>query len=231
MPAWICETCGIQHAESDEPPTGCAICLDERQYIGRDGQRWTTLGERALLVDAVLWNCTPLLDGMEEVVAERHGLRAIAVDHPHFQSTAVEWSRAFGGVSIYVHADDRKWIMRPDSAFEFWKGEQLDLGNGLTLVRLGGHFPGAQVLHWAEGNALLAGDAVAVVSDRRYVSFMYSYPNLIPLPPATVRRIVEKLEPWEFDRIYGSWWGEIVERNGKEAVRRSAERYIAAIGG
>jgi len=121
--------------------------------------------------------------------------------------------------------------MRPDSCYELWEGEQLDLGGGLTLLRLGGHFPGAQVLHWAEGNALLAGDAVAVVSDRRYVSFMYSYPNLIPLPASTIRRIVEKLEPWEFDRIYGGWWGELVLRDGKEAVRRSAERYIAAIEG
>jgi len=85
------------------------------------------------------------------------------------------------------------------------------------------------VLHWAEGNALLAGDAVAVASDRRYVSFMYSYPNLIPLAASTIRGIADKLEPWEFDRIYGGWWGEIVEQDGKEAVRRSAERYIAAI--
>jgi hypothetical protein len=85
------------------------------------------------------------------------------------------------------------------------------------------------VLHWAGGNALLAGDVVSVVADRRYVSFMYSYPNLVPLPVSTIRRIAEKLEPWEFDRIYGGWWGQIVEHDGKNAVRRSAARYIAAI--
>jgi hypothetical protein len=259
VPAWICETCGVQHADADEPPDGCAICLDERQYVGRKGQRWTTLGElraerraeirddggligigcepefaigqRALLVENILWNCTPLLDGMVDVVAERHGLSGIAIDHPHFQSTAVEWSRAFAGVPVYVHADDRKWIMRPDSCFEFWQGEELDLGGGLTLLRLGGHFAGGQVLHWAGGNALLAGDVVSVVADRRYVSFMYSYPNLVPLPVSTIRRIAEKLEPWQFDRIYGGWWGQIVEHDGKNAVRRSAARYIAAIEG
>ena len=42
-------------------------------------------------------------------------------------------------------------------------------------------------------------------------------------------KAVEKLEPWEFDRIYGGWWGQIVEHDGKNAVRRSAGRYIAAI--
>jgi glyoxylase-like metal-dependent hydrolase (beta-lactamase superfamily II) len=259
VPAWICQTCGVQYAETDEPPEECAICLDERQYVGEDGQRWTTLpelraerraeirdefgllgigcepsfaiGQRALLVDNVLWDCTPLLDGMAEVVAERRGLRAIAIDHPHFQSTAVEWSRGFGGVPVYVHADDRQWIMRPDPCFEFWQGEELDLGGGLTLLRLGGHFAGGQVLHWAEEKALLTGDIVTVVADRRYVSFMYSYPNLIPLPASTIRRIAEKLEPWDFDRIYGGWWGRIVERDAKDAVRRSAERYVRAVSG
>jgi glyoxylase-like metal-dependent hydrolase (beta-lactamase superfamily II) len=258
VPAWICETCGVQHADTDEPPAGCAICLDERQYVGPQGQAWTTLeqlrvehhaeirdeagligigcepefaiGQRALLVDSVLWDCTPLLDGMAEVVAERHGLSAIAISHPHFQSTAVEWSRAFAGVPVYVHTDDREWIMRPDPCFEFWQGEQVDLGGGLTLLRLGGHFAGAQVLHWAGGRALLSADIVTVVADRRYVSFMYSYPNLIPLPAPTIRRIAEKLEPWDFDRIFGGWWGRIVEGDAKEAVRRSAVRYITAVG-
>ena len=259
MPAWICETCGAQHAETDDPPDGCAICLDERQYVPEGGQQWTTLeelrasrradvrddhgllgigcdpefaiGQRALLVENVLWDCTPLLDGMAEAVEARGSLRAIAIDHPHFQSTAVEWSRAFGGVPVYVHADDRKWIMRPDPCFEFWQGEELDLGGGLTLLRLGGHFTGGQVLHWAAGSALLSGDTVAVVADRRWVSFMYSYPNIIPVSAATVRRIVEKLEPYEFDKIYGGLWGRIVERDGQGAVRRSAERYIAALEG
>jgi len=259
VPAWICETCGVQHPETDEPPDGCEICLDERQYVGEDGQRWTTLGElraerraeirdehgllgiccepefgigqRALLVDNVLWDCTPLLDGMAEVVMERGGLRAIAIDHPHFQSTAVEWSRAFGGVPIYAHADDRKWVMRPDASWQLWDGEELDLGGGLTLLRLGGHFDRGFVLHWAEGNALLGGDIVVPVADRRWVSFMYSYPNRIPLSAAAVRRIAEKLEPLEFDRLYGGFWGQIVESDANNAVRRSAERYIAAIEG
>ena len=46
---------------------------------------------------------------------------------------------------------------------------------------------------------------------------------------STIRGIAAKLATWEFDRIYGGWWGESVEQDGKEAVRRSGERYIAAI--
>ena len=254
MALWICETCGIQHAESVEPPARCAICEDARQYVGWEGQRWTTLeelrashradvrddhgllgigcapsfaiGQRALVVEGVLWDCVPLLDGIAEAAGE---LRAVAISHPHYYTTLVEWSRALGGIPVYVHADDREWITRPDLCVSLWEGEELDLGEGLTLLRLGGHFAGGQVLHWAGGRALLSGDVVQVVMDRRWVSFMYSYPNLIPLPAATIRRMVEKLEPYEFDRVYGAWWGRVVAEDGKGAVRRSAERYVAAL--
>jgi glyoxylase-like metal-dependent hydrolase (beta-lactamase superfamily II) len=140
----------------------------------------------------------------------------------------VEWARAFDA-PVHLHAADRQWVMRPDERIDFWDGERRELGAGLTLLRLGGHFEGGAVLHWAAGNALLSGDIVQVVQDRRWVSFMYSYPNLIPLPAAAVERIVAALEPFDFDRIYGAWWGRVVAADGKAVVRRSAERYLRAI--
>ena len=124
-------------------------------------------------------------------------------------------------------------VMRPDPAIRFWQGETLEIGDGLTLVRLGGHFKGAQVLHWAGGadgrGVLLAGDILQVVQDRRFVSFMYSYPNYIPLPAATVRRMALRLEPYPFERIYGAWFDAVVRADGKAALRRSAERYLRAL--
>jgi hypothetical protein len=60
---------------------------------------------------------------------------------------------------------------------------------------------------------------------------MYSYPNIIPLGADAVRRIVAAVEPYAFDRVYGGWPGAIVVSDGKNAVRRSAERYIAKIAG
>ena len=86
--------------------------------------------------------------------------------------------------------------MRPDERIDFWDGETRTLGDGLTLVRCGGHFDGGTVLHWAAGNALLSGDVVQVVQDRRWVSFMYSYPNLIPLAEDAIYRIVDALREW-----------------------------------
>lgn len=87
------------------------------------------------------------------------------------------------------------------------------------------------MLHWAGGQdgagALFSGDIRTVVPDRRYVSFMRSYPNLIPERPRTIRRALAMLEPYSFDRVYGAWWQRIVHADGAAAVRRSADRYLS----
>jgi hypothetical protein len=201
------------------------------------------IGQRALLVPAaardrpgsnVLWDCISLIDRAAiRVIEAQGGLGAIAISHPHYYTSMVEWSRAFDGAPIYLHADDGCWVMRPDPAVVFWEGDALEIGDGLTLLRLGGHFAGGQVLHWAGGAAgqgvLLAGDILQVVQDRRFVSFMYSYPNYIPLPAATVRGMVRMLEPYAFERVYGAWFGAVVRADAKRAVQRSAQRYLRAL--
>ena len=178
----------------------------------------------------VLWDCIPYLDDeITERVGGEGGLAAIAISHPHYYSAMVEWAHAFG-CPVYLDEAERKWVMRPDPSLRFWDGETHELGGGLTLVRCGGHFDGAQVLHWAERRALLSGDIVMVIPDRRYVSFMYSYPNLIPLPASKVRHIADALAPFEFDAIYGAWWDRVVVAGGSAVVRRSADRYVRAVG-
>ena len=130
---------------------------------------------------------------------------------------------------ILIHEADAKWIMRPDPAIELWSGEERELAGGLTLLRLGGHFAGGKVLHDSSSSTLLAGDIVMVIPDRRFVSFMWSYPNLIPLPAAEVERIAVRLESWQFDRILGAWWDLLVPRDGNDVVRRSAARYARCV--
>jgi len=261
--AFICVTCGTQYPPSPEPPPACPICLDERQYVGHDGQRWTTLtelaagyrnrieevepgllgigtepafgiGQRALHVGGLLWDCITLIDAETgAAVRAAGGVETIAISHPHYYSAMVEWAERFDA-RVLLHEADREHVMRPDARVEHWSGERLDLGDGLELHRLGGHFDGGTVCLWRGGaggrGALLTGDIVQVVSDREWASFMYSYPNLIPLDASAIRRIVAALEPFEFDRIVGAWWGRVVPRDGKAIVRRSAERYLRAIG-
>jgi hypothetical protein len=269
MAAFVCRTCGVQYAPSERPPERCPICEDERQYVGWQGQQWTTLeelaaegrrnhvreeepglfsigtepsiaiGQRALIVQTpngnVMWDCISFVDEASIAeVQELGGLSAIAISHPHFYACNMAWSAAFGDCPVYIHAADRDWVQYPGPAVQLWEGVSREILPGITLLNPGGHFEGAAVLHWAEGadgrGILLSGDTATVVMDRRYVSFMYSYPNLIPLPASAIRRIVETLRPYPFERIYGGWNGRVVTVEGADAIERSAERYLHWIG-
>ena len=202
------------------------------------------IGQRALLLQSpggnLLWDCIALLD--DQTTAEidaRGGLRAIAISHPHFYTTMVDWAERFDA-QIFLHAADRQWVMRPAAAgsrIQFWEGTTLSLWDGMTLINCGGHFEGGTVLHWPAASrgggskgALLTGDIITVVQDHRYVSFMRSYPNLIPLGAMAIRRVVERIEPFSFDQIYGGWWGANVLSDAKAAVTRSAQRYLRGFG-
>ena len=208
---------------------------DEAGLTGIGTEPKFAIGQRALLVpwggSNLLWDCVTLLDDETAAAVEaRGGLRAIAISHPHYYSAMVEWAHRFG-CPVLLHEADREWIMRPDDAIELWSGETRELGDGLTLIRCGGHFAGGTVLHDANQRALLSGDIVQVIPDRGWVSFMYSYPNLIPLPEASVRGIVAALAPYDFDAIYGAWWDRLIPGDGKAIVERSAERYAGALRG
>jgi hypothetical protein len=198
------------------------------------------IGQRALLLQSpdgnLLWDCITLLD--EKTIAAvnaRGGIRAIAISHPHYYSAMVEWADCFNA-QIFLHVKDRQWVMRESPRIQFWEGTTLSLWDHLTLINCGGHFEGGTVLHWpaASGGcrskgALLTGDIIQVVQDRRYVSFMRSYPNLIPLGPAAIDQILERIEPFPFEQIYGAWWKANVLSDAKAAVTRSAGRYLRAI--
>jgi len=255
----------VQYAPTDAPPAECPICLDERQYVGWNGQQWTTLddlkaegrantlqpiepglfqlatsppiaiGQRALIVQTpagnVMWDCISYVDNASvEALRAIGGLSAIAISHPHFYAAMATWSQAFADCPIYIHAADGQWVQYRTSGLQLWTGETREILPGITLINTGGHFDGALALHWAGGaegrGLLLSGDSLTVVMDRRYLSFMYSYPNLIPLSEAAVRRIAASVRPFKFERIYGAWDGRHVQSAGNDAVERSAERYI-----
>lgn len=195
------------------------------------------IGQQAFLVQTprgnVLWETLAFLD--ETTVAEierRGGAVAIAISHPHYYTTMGLWSAALGDVPIYLHEANRRWVVAPSPAIRYVREDAVEILPGVTVIRCGGHFPGAAVLHWAGGadgrGLLFSGDTLQVVADRRHVSFMYSFPNLIPLDPATVHAVVARLEPYAFERIYGAF-GRHILAGAKDAVQRSAERYIAHV--
>ncbi|WP_072804979.1 MBL fold metallo-hydrolase [Rhodococcoides yunnanense] len=263
----ICVTCGVQYP-LDADRAHCIVCEDDRQYVGYDGQQWTSLaelrsaghtvdiheevpglfglatspalgiGQRALLVPGevgnVLWDSISYIDDAAvERITELGGVSAIALSHPHYYSSMVEWSRAFDDAPIYVHERDAQWLTRDENVV-LWSGTSEEIAPGRTLINAGVHFAGGTVMHWRDGvdglGALCAGDIFTVVADRRWVGFMYSYPNLIPEHPDTIRRAVELVRPYAFGSLYGAWWDRIITHDARDAVFRSARRYFEHIG-
>jgi glyoxylase-like metal-dependent hydrolase (beta-lactamase superfamily II) len=200
----------------------------------------TAIGQRALIAQTsagnVMWDCVTYVDDASvDALRAIGGLAAIAISHPHFYASMATWSARFDNCPIYVHTADAEWVQYRTPSLQLWSGMRQSILPGVTLVNTGGHFEGATVLHWADGalgkGLLLSGDSITVVQDRRYVSFMYSYPNLIPLPEAAVRRIVDAVQPHAYERIYGAWDGRVVSTAGPRSVQLSAERYIRFIRG
>jgi glyoxylase-like metal-dependent hydrolase (beta-lactamase superfamily II) len=211
----------------------------EPGLIGIGTEPKFAIGQRALLVKTlagnVLWDCISYLDDQTAEEIERlGGIQAITISHAHYYTTMVDWAERFDA-PIYLHEFNRQWVMRPSERVQFWSGDQLKLMDDITVVRLGGHFPGSTVLHWPRGaddrGALLTGDTITVVADRRWVSFMYSYPNLIPLPASQIQHIRDTIAPYAFERLYAAWFDTIVEADAHGAVKRSADRYILALEG
>ena len=140
-----------------------------------------------------------------------------------------DWAAEFDA-KIYLHADDRQWVMRDSPHIEFWQGETLAITTDVTLARLGGHFAGASVLHWShDGGIVFAGDIVQVSPSADRVSFMWSYPNLLPLSARTVKDMAARLCTYAYDRLFGAFDGQDVTGDANEVVAMSAARYIACL--
>ena len=212
----------------------------EPGVLGIGAQPAFAIGQRALLLRTpggnVLWDCIATLDAATvTLIKGLGGIQAIAISHPHFYTTMVEWSRAFDDAPIHLHATDRAWVKRPDKAVHHWDGETLKLWDGVTLIRCGGHFPGGTVLHWAGGangrGLVCSGDILSVTTDRKWLSFMRSYPNFIPLSAREVERIAVAMAPFSFETLYGHYFDRVIPVDAKQVLEKSVARYLANIDG
>lgn len=192
------------------------------------------IAQRAFLLRTaqgnILWDCIATLDdATKTLIASLGGLKAIAISHPHFYTTMQDWAAAFDA-PIYLHERDREWIMRDSPHITLWDGDTLQLTSDVSIMRLGGHFAGGCVLHWArDEGVLLSGDIVQVAPGANAVSFMWSYPNMLPLPAETVREMTRRLDAVKFAKLYGAFEGREIAQNAAEIVRRSGEKYIACL--
>lgn len=182
----------------------------------------------------ILWDCISLLD--DATIALVHGLGGIAhiaISHPHFYSAMVEWSHIFHA-PVWLHQADQEHVLRPDPMLRFWSGATHALADGLTLINAPGHFDGATMLHWRDGagglGVLLTGDIIQLLPDPNWVSFMRSYPNLVPLPARIVRAIAAAAEPFAYEHLYNAFSDRGMQGDAKAKVARSVTRYCGWIG-
>ncbi|CAF1103312.1 unnamed protein product [Rotaria sordida] len=247
------------------------VCEDERQFVGFNGQEWTTreemltkykniikceepglysitteprfgIGQRAFLIQTshgnILWDCIALLDQTTiDFINNNGGLTAIAISHPHFFTTMVDWSHTFGNVPIYIHKGNKEWVVRDDKCIQFWDGSTKDLLDGkIKLIHTGGHFDGSQVLYWPDGasnrGVLFSADEPHIPMNSNQVTFMHSYPNYIPLSEQKIKQVVERLQLVNYDRLYAGvvvlGGTGVIRENALEIVQRSGKRHLKA---
>ncbi|WP_207431497.1 MBL fold metallo-hydrolase [Sabulibacter ruber] len=191
------------------------------------------IGQKAHLVLSesgnILWDCLPYLD--EPTIAyiqSLGGLKAITISHPHYYGLMAEWAAVFN-CPVYLHEADQEWVQDESEHFRFWDGAEMALWDDIRIVHVAGHFSGSTVLHLPHhgtNGTLLTGDSIYVARDRKHVSFMYSFPNLVPLPQKAIELIRQRVEPLAFDTLHAAFEGQVIATGAKEAVDRSVKRYL-----
>ncbi|KAF1932429.1 uncharacterized protein M421DRAFT_54336 [Didymella exigua CBS 183.55] len=205
------------------------------------------IGERAILLQTphgnVLWDLIAFLN-QETInfINEKGGLKAIVISHPHFYTTHLEWASQFK-CPVYVASDDAEWLNRKDlhGVRKLYKGAE-EIVPGVTVIQCGGHFDGSSVLHW-EKKLFIADTMMSVPSGffnaaqpaahplTASFSFMWSYPNMIPLPPAKIHGIWKALRAFEFEETYGGFPGQNVARTGLKWQVLESMKVFLRVGG
>lgn len=243
------ESCPICEDERQYVPIGGQAWIEPPALHAGHANKWRQLapgllcvesvpgfaiGQRAIVVQSeegnILWDCIPNLDdATKAIITALGGLKAIAISHPHYYSTMQDWAAEFNA-PIYLHADDRKWIQRDSPHIHLWEGESFDINSRVQLLRLGGHFAGGSVLlHKENQGVLLTGDIIQVAPGAGSVSFMWSYPNMLPLSAQTVADIAQRLKDVRFDALYGAFAGKDIPGHAADIVQQSARKYLECI--
>ncbi|KAH8702056.1 putative metallo-beta-lactamase domain protein [Talaromyces proteolyticus] len=208
----------------------------------------------------ILWDCITYLDDETVATIKSYGtLHAIVISHPHYFSTCLHWAEAFG-CPVYISAEDEEWIMRRSddtSKMVIWSGHRKafspsssssttgdssgeDKQSEFLCVKTGGHFPGSSVFYWPAMRKLLIADSIYVVPSGVYhidrplgtasFSFMWSYPNLIPLPPDEILKIWDAIKDLEFDDTHSAFAGRDTYGRSRQRVLESAKIIVKAMG-
>lgn len=209
------------------------------------------IGQRAFLMQddesegLIMWDCIAYID--DETISNINrlsngkGISHMIISHPHYYSTTATWTRAFPKMKIWLSkVDFDEWYQREDNQdifdrIEFIQQEQTLIGKGkqTKAFMLGGHFPGSLVLLFKDN--LLIADTIQVVPSGLYksnekqrqnvtsVTFLWSYPNQIPLSGAEIKRVCKPLENIHFTKAFGAFENFDIWNFAKDKILQSRD--------
>ncbi|KAL4872981.1 hypothetical protein BDV12DRAFT_182615 [Aspergillus spectabilis] len=202
----------------------------------------------------IMWDCITYID--EETISrvnELGGIDAIVISHPHYYTTHLLWAEIFD-CPVYLSREDEEWVVirgerqvifdERELAFPVLDSEEEGRkGEGeaeIAVIKTGGHFPGSTVLWWKSLRTLLIADTIAVVPSGRYwvdrpagtasFTFLWSYPNMIPLSADDVLAIWKAIKHTDFEFTRGAFAGMDTDTNSKKRVLDSAKIFVRAMG-
>ncbi|KAK4696188.1 hypothetical protein P7C71_g1689, partial [Lecanoromycetidae sp. Uapishka_2] len=207
------------------------------------------VGQRCFLLRTpggnVLWDCIALLDANTvDFVKEKGGLVSIVISHPHYYTSYVEWAEVFK-CPVFMADDDREWVCRQPPSKDILRfiegpvGTRKEIVDGVTAIKLGGHFPGSLVLHW-EKKLFIADTIVTVPSaytphprppGQTSYAFMWAIPNMIPLPPNVILDMWLAIRNLSFDTTHGAFVGmDVRDEDVKKRVLESMKIQVGTGG-
>jgi glyoxylase-like metal-dependent hydrolase (beta-lactamase superfamily II) len=195
------------------------------------------IAQRALLFISpggnVLWDCIPYLDKPTiDFIRAKGGLKAIAFSHPHYYSNMNDWANEFD-CPIYIHQNDAEWVPFKTPHTKLWKGDAIQLLDGISIVHIGGHFAGSCVLHitgLTPQGTMLCGDTFNIARSKQHMAMMYSYPNIIMLTKTAFAKAYQKASLLNFDTVYGAFENQDIEGNAMKVFEASMQRYKDSYG-
>ena len=179
----------------------------------------------------MLWDCVATLDAATvTAIKGLGGIQAIAISHPHFYTTMVEWARAFGA-HIHLNAADKAMDHAAGSGDLSVGRRHLQTVGRRHADPLRRSFRRRHACCIGPGGAggrgvVCAGDILTVATDRKWLSFMRSYPNFIPLSAREVEHIGAAMAPFSFDVLYGHYFDRVIAKDAKPVLEKSIARYV-----
>ncbi len=192
--------------------------------LGLAGVGWLRLSERG----NVAFEAAPFYSpAMLAEIARLGGIAVIAASHAHGYGALWQLQEAYPAAALAIQVDDLPMTkaFRVTAPYD----DMLDLGGGLSLHHVAGHYAGQAALFDAPGRRLFCGDMFKVDQDAGgrslAVSSHKAFHKDIPLTHKELRRYREAIAPLAFDTLLTPF--EYAPEIGQEVALRVLDAALA----